>query len=106
MSEIADKAPATIALVGVSAILSAVFGVMIGIAAAWRRRTGFDYAATTSTMTLYSMPDFWLGMLLLSFFAVSLGWFPIGGLEDPTSTPPGSPARRPGEAHGPARRSR
>ena len=85
MSEIADKAPATLALVGVSAILSAVFGVMIGIAAAWRRRTGFDYAATTSTMTLYSMPEFWLGMLLLSFFAVSLGWFPIGGLEDPTS---------------------
>ena len=85
MSEIVDKAPATIALVGVSAILSAVFGVMIGIAAAWRRRTGFDYAATTSTMTLYSMPEFWLGMLLLSFFAVSLGWFPIGGLEDPTS---------------------
>jgi peptide/nickel transport system permease protein len=85
MSEIADKAPATLALVGISAILSAVFGVMIGIAAAWRRRTGFDYAATTSTMTLYSMPEFWLGMLLLSFFGVSLGWFPIGGLEDPTS---------------------
>ena len=85
MSEIADKALPTIALVGVSAVLSAVFGILIGIVAAWRRRTFTDYAATTSTMTLYSMPEFWLGMLLLTFFGVALGWFPIGGLEDPTS---------------------
>ncbi len=85
MSEIADKAPATIALVGVSTILSAGFGILIGIAAAWRRRSKTDYAATTLTMTLYSMPEFWLGMLLLSLFAITLPWFPIGGLEDPTS---------------------
>jgi len=85
MSEIAEKAPATIALVGVSAVLSAVIGIAIGIVAAWRRRTKTDYAATMLTMTTYSMPDFWLGMLLLSVFGVSLGWFPIGGLEDPSS---------------------
>jgi peptide/nickel transport system permease protein len=85
ISEIADKALPTIALVGVSALLSAVFGVLIGIAAAWRRRSKTDYMATTATMTLYSMPEFWLGMLLLSLFAVSLGWFPVGGLQDPTS---------------------
>ena len=85
MSEIASKALPTIALVGVSAVLSAVFGILIGIAAAWRRGTVTDYAATTSTMTLYSMPEFWLGMLLLTLFGVTLGWFPIGGLEDPTS---------------------
>jgi peptide/nickel transport system permease protein len=85
MAEIADKAPATIALVGVSAVLSAVIGIAIGVVAAWRRRSKTDYAATTTTMTLYSMPDFWLGMLLLSLFAVTLGWFPIGGLDDPSS---------------------
>ncbi len=89
MREIIDAAPATIWLVGVSAILSAVIGIAIGIAAGWRRRSKADYAATTFTMTTYSMPDFWLGMLLLSLFAVTLGWFPVGGLEDPTSTATG-----------------
>jgi peptide/nickel transport system permease protein len=85
MTEILAKAPATIALVGISAVLSAVFGILIGIVAAWRRRSATDYASTTTTMLLYAMPEFWLGMLLLSAFAVSFGWFPIGGLEDPSS---------------------
>ncbi len=89
IEEIADKAPATIALVGISAVLSAVFGILIGIAAGWRRNSKTDYAATTSTMTLYSMPDFWLGMLLLSFFAVTLGWFPVGGIQDPNGADSG-----------------
>ena len=44
--EIASKAWATIALVGISTLLSTVFGVLIGIAAAWRRRTKADYIAT------------------------------------------------------------
>jgi peptide/nickel transport system permease protein len=83
IEEIADKAPATIALVGISSVLSAVFGVLIGVMAAWRRGSKRDYAATTATMTTYSMPDFWLGMLLLTLFAVMLGWFPVGGISDP-----------------------
>ena len=85
MSEILGAAPATLWLVGVSTLLSAVFGVIIGIAAGWRRRSKTDYAATTATMTLYSTPEAWLAMLLLSLFAVTLGWFPVGGLQDPTS---------------------
>lgn len=83
IEEILDKAPATIALVGIAAVLSAVLGTMIGIVAAWRRGSKTDYAATTATMTTYSMPDFWLGMLLLTFFAVGLGWLPVGGIVDP-----------------------
>lgn len=88
-NEIKDKAGPTIALVGVSALLSAVFGVLLGIAAAWRRRTRTDYTITSLTMSTYSMPDFWLGMLLLTLFAVNLGWFPVGGIEDPASTATG-----------------
>ncbi len=87
--EIKEKAGATIALVGISAVLSAVGGVLLGIAAAWRRRTKADYGITAFTMGTYSMPDFWLGMLLLTLFAVKLGWFPTGGIVDPSSTATG-----------------
>ena len=83
--EIWHKAGPTIALVGLSTLLSTVFGVMLGIAAAWRRRTKTDYSVTTFTMATYSMPDFWLGMLLLTGLAVGLGWFPVGGITDPNS---------------------
>jgi peptide/nickel transport system permease protein len=82
-SEIARRAWATVALVGVSALLAALIGTLIGIVAAWRRGSKTDYASTGFTMATYSMPDFWLGMLLLLVFAVGLGWFPVGGLVDP-----------------------
>ena len=78
-----ERAWPTIALVGVSTLLSTVFGVLIGIAAAWKRGSPTDYASTGFTMATYSMPDFWLGMLLLISLAVLLGWFPVGGITDP-----------------------
>ncbi|HSK35485.1 MAG TPA: ABC transporter permease [Actinomycetota bacterium] len=79
---IKDKAWATVFLVGTAAVLSAVIGTLLGIFAAWRRGSAFDYASTSGTMLLYSMPDFWLGLLLLVVFADQLGWFPTGGLTD------------------------
>jgi peptide/nickel transport system permease protein len=87
--EIKRKAGPTIALVGVSGVLSALIGILFGIAAAWRRRTRTDYAVTTFSVGTYSMPDFWLGMVLLTLFAVTLGWFPVGGITDPASTATG-----------------
>lgn len=85
LAEIAARVWPTIALVGVSTLLAAFFGVLIGIAAAWKRRTKTDYGWTGFSMATYSMPDFWLGMLLLVTLAVSLGWFPVGGISDPGS---------------------
>lgn len=88
-SEITAKIPATLALVGLSAIFSAVIGTVMGIVAAWRRNTWKDHVITSGTMLFYSMPDFWLGMLLLVGFAVVLPWFPVGGIVDPGSTATG-----------------
>jgi len=78
--EIVAAIPATVALVGVSAVLSAVIGTIGGVIAAWRRNTWKDHTITSSTMVFYAMPDFWLGMILLFLFAVVLGWFPVGGI--------------------------
>jgi peptide/nickel transport system permease protein len=88
----------TIALVGISTLLSTVFGVLIGIAAAWKRGSPRDYSLTSFTMTTYAMPDFWLGMLLLVVFGVTLGLFPIGGIVDPGSDATGL-AKLAQEAH-------
>lgn len=83
----------TILLVGTSLILSVIFGVWIGIVAAWNRGHKFDTMSTSGTITLYSMPEWWLGMILFSVFATGL-WglprlFPVNGLHsdgvDPSS---------------------
>ncbi len=89
--EIVTAIPPTVALVGVAAAFSAVIGTIGGIIAAWRRNSWKDHTITSGTMVFYSMPDFWLGMLLLVGFAVVLGWFPVGGITDPGSNETGIP---------------
>jgi peptide/nickel transport system permease protein len=88
-----DRLWPTVALVGISTVLSVVIGLWIGVIAAWNRGHKFDQISTASTITLYSMPEWWLGLLLFSAFATGLGpiprLFPIGRListgVDPTS---------------------
>ena len=80
-SEIAGKIWPTVLLVGSATILSAVIGVFAGIRAAWRRNSGFDRGSTGASMFTYAIPDFYLGILLLAFFAFWLAWLPTGGME-------------------------
>jgi peptide/nickel transport system permease protein len=91
-TEIREALWPTIMLVGTSTILSMLIGITFGIYAGWRRRSSFDAGATTFSMFTYSVPDFWLGMLFLSVFAVQLGWFPTGGFEEAGSTKSGTAA--------------
>jgi peptide/nickel transport system permease protein len=78
---VSEKVWPTVLLVGVSTILSTVIGILIGIKGAWRRGTAFDTGSLLGSLTLYSMPEGWLGMILLITFAGTLGWFPAGGIE-------------------------
>jgi len=88
-NEIVTAIPETLVLIGVSAILSALIGTVLGIAAAWRRNTWKDHTITSGTMVFYSMPDFWLGMLLLVGLAVVFPVFPVGGIVDAGSNATG-----------------
>jgi len=81
-AEILERLPATLWLVGISTVLTIALGLWIGARAGWRRGSRFDKVSTSSTMVLYAAPEFFLGMLLLSFFAGRLGWFPTGGIRD------------------------
>ena len=61
-----------------------MIGVYLGMVSAWRRGGRFDQFSTGTTLTLYSMPEWWLGLLLIAGFAVGVGplpgIFPTGGL--------------------------
>lgn len=57
---------------------SGILGFLIGIVAGIHRGGGFDKIVKAVCLALQSAPTFWLGLLILSFFAVTLGWFPIG----------------------------
>lgn len=57
---------------------SGILGFILGIAAGMRRGTYFDKIVKTFCLGMQSAPTFWIGLLILSFFAVTLGWFPIG----------------------------
>jgi peptide/nickel transport system permease protein len=84
---IADRIWPTLLLVGSSTILCTIIGLWVGIRAAWRRDGAFDRASTGIGLTLYAVPEFWLGMILILVFASGFGpipgFFPTSGLITP-----------------------
>ena len=74
----------TILLVGSSTVLSTIIGVWMGIRAGWNRGGAFDQVSTAVNNTLYAMPDFWLGMVLLIAFSSHWYLFPAGGMNSVT----------------------
>ncbi|HYG88395.1 MAG TPA: ABC transporter permease subunit [Azospirillum sp.] len=82
MSEFLTLFPATIEL-GLAAILFAVaVGLPAGILAAVKRGSWFDHGVMGLSLTGYSMPIFWWGLLLILLFSVQLGWTPVSGRLD------------------------
>jgi len=77
ISTIARFAPFTILLLGSSTVASFLIGIYIGVISAARRGHVLDVASFTTLLFFYAMPSFWIGMILLVFFAYSLHVFPI-----------------------------
>ena len=71
--------PATLELSLCAMFLAVVIGLPAGIIAAVRRGKFTDYSVMGLSLTGYSMPIFWWGLLLILLFSVSLGWTPVSG---------------------------
>jgi peptide/nickel transport system permease protein len=76
---IMERLPATIAIALYSLLLTIVFGLITGVLAALRHNTWVDQLAMTLALIGVSLPNFWLGLVLILLFSVHLGWLPTGG---------------------------
>jgi dipeptide transport system permease protein len=77
--EFIARFPATVELSVVAMLLALVIGIPAGILAAVKRNTAWDYSVMGASLTGYSMPIFWWGLLLILTFSVTLGWTPVSG---------------------------
>ena len=71
--------PATIELSICAMLLALLIGLPAGIIAAVKRNTVWDYSVMGASLTGFSMPIFWWGLLLILTFSVTLGWTPVSG---------------------------
>ncbi len=79
MQEIMVRAPATLILALASLVVSLLIAIPAGIISAARQNTMLDYLARTGALLGASMPNFWLALLLILLFSVTLGWLPVFG---------------------------
>ncbi|HMU75213.1 MAG TPA: ABC transporter permease [Elusimicrobiota bacterium] len=80
LPKIGARLPATLALNVLSLLLIFLVAVPLGVWSAVRQNSIFDRSATLFVFIGYSVPTFWLSLLLMIFFGLKLGWLPISGL--------------------------
>ncbi|WP_307865564.1 ABC transporter permease [Streptomyces montanisoli] len=78
----------TLLLMGTSFAISVVIGLWLGQRSGWRAGSVFDRITSSTSLTLWSVPTFWLGMILLMVCSVGIGpihgFLPAGGMSDPS----------------------
>lgn len=78
---IAERLPATLLLMGIATFLAFFAGSLLGIVAGAKPHSRRDRFLSLTSLALYAIPGFWLGLVLIVVFAVILRWLPVGGLE-------------------------
>lgn len=82
-----ERLPVTVSLSIYALVLTLLFGMLSGVVAALRQNSWVDQAAMMFAMIGVSMPNFWLGLMMIVLFSVQLGWLPTGGyvpfMDDP-----------------------
>ena len=74
-----ERLPATLALAAAAIVLTACLAVPAGVLSAVRRGSIWDHLGMTGAVLGQAIPGFWLGLMLIYFFSVRLGWLPTGG---------------------------
>jgi peptide/nickel transport system permease protein len=80
VSMILQRLPATLILMGTAFVLWASIAIAAGVLAAVKRYSFFDQSVTFLSYVFYSLPTFWLGLILIFVFGVTLRWFPVQGI--------------------------
>ncbi|SMC35032.1 peptide/nickel transport system permease protein [Fulvimarina manganoxydans] len=81
IDEVLERFQATLILAGASLLLASIFGLLAGIVSAVRQFGFADKAITLFVLIGISVPSFWLGLILIFFFAVKIRLFPASGME-------------------------
>jgi peptide/nickel transport system permease protein len=81
-----EKLPVTGELACLALLIAIAIGVPAGILAAVKNNTAVDYGATMAALWGLSIPNFWLGILLILLFSVELGWLPASGFVSPAES--------------------
>ncbi|RWR25020.1 ABC transporter permease [Agrococcus lahaulensis] len=80
---ILERLPWTLLITMTALLLSSLIGIALGVLAAWRRGRASDVVSLNTMIALDSTPSFWLGMLFVALFSVTLGWLPSYGAVTP-----------------------